>query len=408
MQVVHPICCGIDVPQAQLTACLRRVDMDGQVTKEVREFATTYDALLTFSTWLTEQQCSVVAMESTGVYWRPGYHVLEGTVEVLVGNAQEMRRRPGAKTDKADARWIAELLAHGLIRPSFIPPPPLGALRDLTRTRVVLIQTRAQAKNRVIKVLEDTTLKLTSVVTDLFGRSGRRMLAALIAGERDPKQLAALALGVLRRKLPQLALALTGQFTEHHAWLIQGALDLIDLLNRQLTDLDQHIGELVTPLAPQMEQLISIPGVETTAARAILAEIGTEMQHFGSAARLASWAGVCPGNDESAGKRRSGRTRKGNRYLRRVLVQCAWAARKTPTFLGRTFRRLAARLGGKKAAMAVAHKILVIVYHLLREGTFYEEERYDRLQTRQEERQQKRAVQALEHLGYRVTLEKVA
>src|SRR5437764_5168341 len=260
MQVVHPICCGIDVHQAQLTACLRRVDMDGQVTKEVREFATTYDALLTFSTWLTEQQCSVVAMESTGVYWRPGYHVLEGTVEVLVGNAQEMRRRPGAKTDKADARWIAELLAHGLIRPSFIPPPPLGALRDLTRTRVVLIQTRAQAKNRVIKVLEDTTLKLTSVVTDLFGRSGRRMLAALIAGERDPKQLAALALGVLRRKLPQLALALTGQFTEHHAWLIQGALDLIDLLNRQLTDLDQHIGELVTPLAPQMEQLISIPG----------------------------------------------------------------------------------------------------------------------------------------------------
>jgi transposase len=408
MQVVHPICCGIDVHQAQLTACLRRVDADGQVTQEVRAFATTYDALLTLSTWLTEQQCPVVAMESTGVYWRPVYHVLEGTVEVLVGNAQEMRRRPGHKTDKADARWIAELLAHGLIRPSFIPPPPLGALRDLTRTRVALIQTRAQAKNRVIKVLEDTNLKLTSVITDLFGKSGRRMLAALIAGERDPKTLAALALGVLRRKLPQLALALTGQFTAHHAWLIQGALDLIDLMDRQLGDLDQHIGELMTPLAPQIEPLTSIPGVETTAARAIVAEIGTAMHHFGSAARLASWAGVCPGNDESAGKRRSGRTRKGNRYLRRVLVQCAWAARKTPTFLGQTFRRLEGRLGGKKAALAVAHKILVIVYHLLREGTFYDEERYHHLQARQEERQQQRAVKALEHLGYRVTLEKVA
>jgi transposase len=361
---VHPICCGIDVHQAQLTACLRRVDTDGQVTQEVREFATTYDALLTLSTWLTEQQCPVVALESTGVYWRPVYHVLVGTVEVLVSHAQEMRRRPGHKTDKADARWIAELLAHGLMRPSFIPPPPIGALRDLTRTRVALIQARTQANNRVVKVLEDTTIKLTSVVSDLFGRSGRRMLAALLAGERDPKTLAALALGVLRRKQSPLELALTGQFTEHHAWLIQGALELIDLLDRQIADLDQHVSELMAPLAPQMEQLISIPGVEATAARAILAEIGTEMRHFGSAARLASWTGVCPGNDESAGKRRSGRTRKGNRYLRRVLVQCAWAARKTPTFPGHTFRRLEGRLGGKKAAMAVAHKILVIRVYL--------------------------------------------
>jgi transposase len=405
---VHPICCGIDVHQAQLTACLRRVDTDGQVTQEVREFATTYDALLTLSTWLTEQQCPVVALESTGVYWRPVYHVLVGTVEVLVGHAQEMRRRPGHKTDKADARWIAELLAHGLMRPSVVPPPSIGALRDLTRTRVALIQARTQANNRVVKVLEDTNIKLTSVVSDLFGRSGRRMLAALLAGERDPKTLAALALGVLRRKQPQLELALTGQLTEHHAWLIQGALELIDLLDRQLTDLDQPIGELMAPLAPQMEQLTSIPRVEATAARAILAEIGTEMRHFGSAARLASWAGVCPGHDESAGKRRSGRTRKGNRYLRRVLVQCAWAARKTPTFLGHTFRRLEGRLGGKKAAMAVAHKILVIAYHLLLAGTCDEEARYDRLQDRPEERQQKRAVKALERLGFRVTLERLA
>ena len=282
-----------------------------------------------------------------------------------------MRRRPGHKTDPADACWIAELLAHGLIRPSFIPPPPIRALRDLTRTRVALVQTRSQTKNRVYKILEDANIKVASVVTDLFGTSGRRMLAALIVGERDPKRLAALALGKLRRKVPDLELALNGQFTTHHAQIIQASLELIDLLDRQLRDLDRQIGDLVAPLTPQIEQLSSLPGVEVTAARAILAEIGTDMSRFGSDARLASWAGLCPGNNESAGKRRRGRARKGNRYLRRVLVQCAWAARKTPTYLGRTFRRLEVRLGGKKAAVAVAHKLLVIVYHLLNEGTHY-------------------------------------
>lgn len=408
MAVVPPLCGGIDVHQAQLTACLRRVDADGHVTQEGRECATTDEALFTLSEGLTGQQGPVVAMESTGVYWRPVSQVLVGTVEVLVGHAQERRRRPGHKTDKAAAGWMAELLAHGLMRPSVVPPPPLGARRDLTRPRVALIQARSQAKNRGVTVLEETHLKLTSVVSDRFGRSGRRMLAAFVAGERDPKTLAALALGVLRRKLPQLELAPTGQFTDHPAWLIQGALELIDLLDRQLADLDQQIGELIAPLAPQLEQLTSTPGIEATAARAILAEIGTAMRHFGAAARLASWAGVCPGNDQSAGKRRSGRTRQGNRSRRRVLVQCAWAARKTPTFPGPTLRRLEGRLGGQKAALAVAPKILVMVYHLLLEGTCYEEERDHRLQDRQEEHQQKRAVKPLERLGYRVTFERMA
>jgi len=408
MQVVYPVCCGIDVHQAQLTACLRRVDEDGHVTQEVQEFGTTTSALLAFQEWLTTQHCPVVAMESTGVYWKPVYHILVDTVEVIVGNPREMRPRPGHKTDPADARWIAELLAHGLIRPSFIPPPPIRALRDLTRTRVALIQARSQTKNRVYKILEDTNIKLASVVTDLFGKSGRRMLAALIAGERDPQQLAAMALGKLRRKIPDLELALTGQFTAHHGCIIQMALDLIDLLAQQIATLDGQIGTLIAPLAPQIEQLDSIPGISETAAREILAEIGTDMQRFGSDARLASWAGVCPGNNESAGKRRRGKMRKGNRYLRRVLVQCAWGARKTPTYLGRTFRRLEGRLGGKKAAVAVAHKILVIVYHLLAEGTFYEETRYEHLQPREEHQQQKRAVKALERLGYQVTLDRVA
>jgi transposase len=403
MPVVHPIGGGLDVHQAQLTACRRRVDADGQVTQEVRECATTDAAVLTWSPWLTEQPCPVVALERTGVYWRSVYHVLGGTVEVLVGKAQERRRCPGPKTDKADARWIAELVAPGRLRPSVVPPPSIGALRDLTRPRVALIQARTQAKTRVVKVREETHSKRTSVVSELCGRSGRRMLAAWLAGERDPKPLAALALGGLRRQQSPRELALTGQCSEPHAWLIQGALERSDRLDRQLTDLDQPIGERMAPLAPQMEQLTRIPGVEATVARAILAEIGTEMRHVGSAARLASWAGVCPGHDESAGKRRSGRTRQGNRDLRRVLGPGAWAARPPPTFLGHTCRRLEGRLGGKKAAMAVAHNILVLAYHLLLEGTCSEEARYDRLQSRQEERQQKRAVKALERLGYRVT-----
>ena len=408
MQVVYPVCCGVDVHPTQLTACLRRVSAPGQITTELREFGTTYSELATFREWLIEQDCPIAALESTGVYWRPVYHVLAEVVEVVLANAWDVRQRPGKKTDKADATWIAELLAHGLIEPSFIPSPELGALRDLTRTRVALIQTRTQAKSRVHKVLEDTNVKVAHVVSDLFGTSGRRILAALIAGERAPKKLAALALGKLRSKVPQLELALAGQFTEHHSRLIACALELIDVLDRQIAALDEQIGTLSESLAPHIEQLDSLPGVNTTAARDILAEIGTDMSRFGSATRLSAWAGMAPGNNESAGKRRRGRSSKGNRYLRRILVQCAWAARKTATFLGRTFRRLEGRIGKKKAAVAIGRKLLVIIYHLLSEGTFYEEERYDRLHPKEEERQRKRAIRALEQLGYQVKVERVA
>ena len=345
MPVVHPICCGLDVQQARLTACLRHVNDAGQVTTEWREFGTIYSERLALSDWLVAQHCPIVAMESTGVYWQPIYHVLVGVVEVLVGNAREMRPRPGHKTDPADARWIAELFAHGLIRPSFVPPPETRALRDLTRTRVGLVQTRPQAKNRVQKVWEESNIKLSSVVSDVFGKSGRQMLKALIEGERDAQQFASLALGRLRRKLPELELALTGQFTEHHGRLIALALELIDGWERQRAALHEQMRLLIEPLLPQSEQLDSMPGVDATAARDILGEIGTDMSRLGSAARWAAWAQVSPGNNASAGKRRHGRTGKGNRSLRRVLVQCAGAARKTSTFLGRTFRRLEARLG---------------------------------------------------------------
>lgn len=407
MQVIHPVCCGIDGHPTQLTACLRRVGDDGTIHTEWRDFGTTYDQLLALRAWLAEQGCPIVVLESTGVYWKPIYHVLVERLEVVVANAHSVRQRPGKKTDKADAAWLAELLAHGLVDPSFIPPPEVQALRDLTRTRVALVQTRTQVQNRISKILEATNIKVAHAMSDLFGTSGRRMLKALCAGERNPHKLAALALGTLRRKLPELELALTGQFTEHHGRLIQGELELMDLLERQIAAFDEQIRQATEPFAPQLEQLQSIPGIKSITARDIIAEIGADMSRFGSAKRLSSWAGMAPGNNESAGKRRKGRTRKGNRYLRRVLVQCAWAARKTPTFIGRTFRRFESRLGRKKAAMAVAHKILVIIYHVLIDGTFYDESRYDRHDAREEERDKKRAIAALERLGYAVALSPV-
>ena len=408
MQVVHPIGWGIDVHQAQLTACLRRVDTDGQVTQEVRAFATTADALRTLRPWLTEEPCPVGALESTGVYGRPVSHVLVGTVEVRVGTAQARRRRPGPTTDQAEARGIAARWAHGLLRPSVIPPPPIQALRELTRRRVAWIQARTQAQTRGVTVREATTITRPRVVSDRVGRRGRRRRAALVAGARARHTRAALARGVLRRNPSQRARARTGQCPEQHAWLIQGALARSDLRDRQLTDLEPHSGALRAPVAPPLEPRSRMPGVEATAARALLAEIGTARRHCGSAARLASWAGVCAGPDERAGTRRSGRTRPGTRELRRGLGPCAGAARHPPTVLGHTCRRLAGRLGGKNAAMAGAHTMLVRVDPRLREGTGEAEARDDRLPDKQADRQPHRAVKALERLGYRVTLARLA
>jgi len=404
METIHSVCCGLDVHQASVSACLRRVATDGTVSIEKRQFSTTVRGLTELSDWLASSGCPIVAMESTGVYWKPVFHILSATVEVWVANARDVKQRRGKKTDRADAQWIAELLAYGLIEPSFVPPPQISALRDLIRMRTAMVQLRTQLKNRVLAVLEDTNVKLASVVSDPFGVSGREMMDALARGDRDPKALSRLARGVLRRKIPQLEAALEGTFTDHHALLIGLNLDLIDHTNTQIARLDQRIDELMEPLHDEAERLESIPGVHHTAARIILSEVGVDMSRFGSASRLASWAGVCPGNNETAGKRKSGKTRKANRYLRRVLAECAWATRKTNSFLGRTFRRLQARIGGKKAAVAIGHKILVIVYHLLNEGTVYNDGRYDRPNRKQEDRQAKRALSILRTLGYQVQL----
>ena len=370
MEVVNPICCGLDVHKASITACLRQVMSGGMIKLENRTFETNMRGLTSLLDWLMESECRIAAMESTGVYWRPVYHVLSPVLTVWVANPAEVKQRRGKKTDKADAQWIAELLAHDLIQPSFIPPAEINALRDMVRTRTALVNNRTQAKNRVLAILEDTNIKLSSVASDTFGKSGRAMINALVAGHRDPKALAQMAKGILKRKIPQLEAALEGSFTEHHAFLIQVSLSVIDLLDKQIAELDKHVESMVIPLRKEVDVISSIPGVSETSARAIISEIGIDMNRFVTDTRLVAWACMCPGNNESAGKRKRGKTRKGNRYLRRMLVECAWAAGKTDSFLGRTFRRLQARIGGKKAAVAVGHKILVIIFHLLNEG-FY-------------------------------------
>jgi transposase len=404
METIYPVCCGLDVHQASLWACLRRVAADGTITIEKRQFDTTVNGLTQLSQWLTEAGCPIAAMESTGVYWKPVYHILSTTIDIWVVNARDVKQRRGKKTDRADAQWISELLAYGLIEPSFIPPPQIVALRDLIRMRTALVQTRTQVKNRALAVLEDTNVKLSSVASDPFGVSGREMMNALIHGYRDPKGLSQLAKGVLRRKIPQLEAALEGTFTEHHALMLRLNLQLIDQTNMQIAQLDDQIEKLTTPLQSKVERMTSTPGVHYRAAKIILSEIGTDMSRFGSAPRLASWAGMCPGNNQSAGKRKSGKTRKGNRYLRRVLAECAWATRKTDSYLGRTFNRLQARIGGKKAAVAVGHKILVIIYHLLNEETVYDDGRYSHFKQKQEQQQLKRALRMLNRLGYQAQL----
>jgi len=402
METIYPICCGLDVHQASVSACLRRVHADGTVSVEAQEFSTTVKGLTALADWLVEEGCPIAAMESTGVYWKPVWHILSPLLDVWVLNARDVKQRRGKKRDRADAKWIAELVAHALVQPSFVPPPRIGALRDLVRMRTALVQMRTQVKNRVLATLEDTNIKLASVASDPFGVSGRKILDALVKGERDSQVLSELAMGVLRRKIPQLEEALQGSFTEQHAFLIRLGLESLDQSNRQIRELDSQIGSLMEPMREEVSRLTSIPGVSETAARVILSELGTDMTRFGSSARLASWAGLCPGNNESAGKRLSGKTCKGNRYLRRITVECAWAARNTDTFLGHTFCRLQARIGGKRAAVAVAHKILVIGFHLLSEGELYDDGRYDLHKQRERVRRADRALKTLERLGYRV------
>jgi transposase len=374
MDIVHRCCAGLDVHKKTVVACVRRLGPDGSAGTSVRTFETMTADLLRLADWLAAEGVTDVAMESTGVYWKPVYHLLEDRFTLLLVNAHHIKKVPGRKTDVKDAEWIAQLLQYGRLSPSFVPPPPIRELRDLTRQRTQLTRDRATMVNRVQKVLEDANIKLASVASDPLGASGRAMLRAMIAGQEAPDVLAELARARLRGKIPQLKEALHGRVTDHHRFLLRTLLDQIEAQEAMIARYDDQIGRVMAPFVEAARRLRTIPGVGQASAEIIVAEIGTEMGRFPSAAHLASWAGLCPGNDQSAGKRRSGKTTKGSQWLRATLVQVAWAAvHSRATIFGATYSRLAKRLGKKKALVAVAHKILGLIHKLLKDRVDYVE-----------------------------------
>jgi len=375
MDVMHPRCAGLDVHKKTVVACVRCVGATGVAVSRTRSFGTTTAELTALADWLAEAGVTHVAMEATGVYWKPAWHRLEGRFELVLANARHLKRVPGRKTDVKDAEWIAQLLQHGLIAASFVPPRPIRELRDLTRERTQLIRHRAALANRLQKVLEDADIKLASVVTDVLGKTGRAILMALVAGQDDPAKLAELACGSLRKKRPQLREALRGSVSEHHRFLLRSLLDRVRQAEDMIERYSLRLGEVGAPFAAAAARLATIPGVSQKAAEVILAEVGDDMGRFPTAGHLASWAGMSPGNDVSAGKRRGGRTTKGSRWLRATLVQVAWSAGHTKaTALGARYRRWAKRLGAKRAVVATAHKVLVLVYRLLTDETTYVED----------------------------------
>jgi len=401
--------CGLDVHKKSIAACVRIPDERGQRRQQVRTFGTVAAELLALRDWLEAHGVTHVAMESTGVYWKPIFYVLEEAFTCVLVNPVHMAQVPGRKTDVQDCVWIAQLLEHGLLRGSFVPPAPIRELRDLTRYRKTITQERSRAINRLHKTLEDADIKLASVATDVLGVSGRAMLEALVRGNTDPDVLADLARGALRKKLPALRQALSGRFHRHHAFLVSQILAHVDYVEEAIEAVSQQIDVVIAPFTSALERLSTIPGVKKRTAEVILAEIGPDMSTFPSAAHLASWAGLCPGNNESAGKHRSGRTRKGTPWLRTALTEAALGAiRHGRGALATRYRRIMRHRGHKKAVIAVAHAILVVVYHLLTRQTTYHELGDDYYDRRHAERSKRRALETLERQGYRVVLEPAA
>jgi transposase len=408
MQVYYPRCAGLDIHQQSIVTCVR-LQGEGRATQHTRTFGTTTRELLLLADWLTEQGVTHVAMESTGVYWRPIWHVLEESVELILANPQHVRQVPGRKTDVNDAQWLAELLAHGLIHASFVPPPAVQELRDLTRTRKQLMREIARHTLRLQKTLDDGNVKLVTVVSDLLGKTGRQILAALIGGEQDPQRLADLADIRIKAGRAQLVDALHGRLTAHHRFMLKLHLAQVESLETAVRDLEARVGEVLAPFQADVERLTTMPGVSTTVARVLVAEIGVDMTRFPTAAHLVSWAGLCPRADQSAGKRRSTRVRHGAPWLKTTLVQGAWAAIKVKdSYLRAQYLRLQSRRGGKKAIVAVASSMLTAAYHMLKEGLPYKDLGTDHFHRRDKAKLAKRLIHRLEGLGFAVQVQPVA
>lgn len=401
MQVTYSRCAGLDVHKKTVVACA--ITPEGQ---ETRTFGAMTKELLALADWLAQRRVTHVAMESTGVYWKPVWNVLEGSFELLLANAQHIKAVPGRKTDVRDCEWIADLLRHGLLRPSFVPDRTQRELRELTRYRMSLVRERSAEVNRLQQTLEGANIKLASVATDILGKSGRAMLDALVGDALAAPDLAALARGRLREKIPQLEQALAGRFGPHQCFLVTQQLAHIDFLEGAVAQVDAQIEERMRPFEAALARLDSIPGVGRVTAQVLVAEMGSDMGRFPTAGHLASWARLCPGTNESAGKRKSSRTGHGNRWLRAALVEAAQAAARTKqTYFAALYHRLAARRGRKRAVVAVAHSILVSAYYLLQRACTYHDLGANYFDEREREATVRRAVQRVERLGYKVTLE---
>jgi transposase len=411
VEIVYPRVAAIDVGKKEIAVAVRTPgDRLSQRHQEVRKFKTFYPVLRAMVAWLVEQDVTHVAMEATGVYWKPVFHALcePDALEVVLVNARHVKNVPGRKTDVKDCEWLAQLLECGLLRGSFIPPKDIAAIRELTRYRKKLIQSRTRELQRLAKVLEDGGIKIDSVASSITTLSARDMIEALIAGERDPRVLADLARGVMRKKIPDLTMACAGRFADHHALLARMHLDHIDHLAFMIEGLDARIGQVLRPFARQVGLLRTIPGIGERAAQVLISELGTDMSRFPTAAHLASWAGLCPGNNESAGRHKSGRVRKGNAEVRDILTECAWSAGKTHSYVGAQFHRLHRRFGkkgGGKAAVAVAHTLIVISWHVLHDLTEYRDLGHDYFTRHDDpEATKRRLIHNLEALGFRVEL----
>ena len=409
MEILYSHCAGLDVHKASVAACVLTPGEGAEPLKEIREFGTTTGELRELAAWLKQCGVSHAAMEATGVYWKPVFNVLESACELILVNARHIKQVPGRKTDKADCAWLASLLRHGLLQASFVPDKEVRQLRDLCRMRTTLVRERVQVGNRLRKVLEDANIKLDSVASDSLGVSGRLMIEALIGGERDPKKLAGLAKGRLKQKRGELEQALEGQVTEHHRFLLRELKESVEHLDGKIERFEAEIARHMPPFEWAAGLLMTMPGVDRTAAYALLAEIGADMSRFPSARHVASWAGLCPGNNESAGRRRSGKSHRGNRWIKGLMTEIAWAASRTKnTYCGAFYRRLVSHRGKKRALVALANQLLQVVWHMLTHQQNYQElgaDYFDRLHQQQLTRS---LVRRLEKLGHKVSIEPIA